>query len=63
VKNPVQHVETRSKSDYKAIVITPPQTLAILKALSSPLHFTLVLTCAAPCFGDPGATLVGLAVE
>src|SRR5216684_3407125 len=28
-KNPVQHVETRSKSDYKAIVITPPQTLAI----------------------------------
>jgi integrase len=46
-KNPVQHVETRSKSDYKAIVITPAQTLAILKALPSPLHFTLVLTCAA----------------
>jgi hypothetical protein len=31
-KNPVQHVETLSKSDYKAIVITPAQTLAILKA-------------------------------
>jgi integrase len=46
-KNPVQHVETRSKSDYKAIVITPAQTLAILKALPSPLHFSLVLTCAA----------------
>jgi integrase len=46
-KNPVQHVETRSKTDYKAIVITPSQTLAILKALPSPLHFTLVLTCAA----------------
>jgi integrase len=46
-KNPVLHVETRSKSDYKAIVITPAQTLAILKALPSLLHFTLVLTCAA----------------
>jgi site-specific recombinase XerD len=39
-KNPVQHVETRSKSDYKAIVITPAQTLAILKALPSPHLFT-----------------------
>jgi len=46
-KNPVRHVETRSKTDYKAIVITPEQTLAILKSLPSPLHFTLVLTCAA----------------
>ena len=46
-KNPVLHVETRSKTDYKAIVITPAQTLGILKALPSPLHFTLVLTCAA----------------
>jgi len=46
-KNPVMHAETRSKTDYKAIVITPAQTLAILKALPSPLHFTLVLTCAA----------------
>jgi integrase len=46
-KNPVQHVETRSKSDYKAIDITPAQTHAILKALPSTLHFRLVLTCAA----------------
>ena len=46
-KNPVLHIVTRSKTDYKAIVITPAQTLAILKALPSPLHFTLVLTCAA----------------
>ena len=38
---------SRSKTEYKAIVITPAQTLAILKALPSPLHFTLVLTCAA----------------
>src|SRR5437879_10270778 len=46
-KNPAQHVETRSKTAYKAIVIAPAQTLAILKALPSPLHFPLVLTCAA----------------
>jgi len=46
-KNPVLHVETRSKTDYKPITITPAQTLAILKALPSPLHFALVLTCAA----------------
>ncbi len=46
-RNPVLHVETRSKTEYKAIVITPAQTLATLKALPSPLHFTLVLTCAA----------------
>jgi integrase len=46
-KNPVLHVETRSKSTYRAIIITPAQTVAILKALPSPLHYTLVLTCAA----------------
>lgn len=46
-KNPVEHVETRSKSNYRAIIITPAQTLAILKSLTSPLHFALVLTCAA----------------
>jgi integrase len=46
-KNPVLHVETRSKSSYRAIIITPAQTLAILKSLPSPLHFALVLTCAA----------------
>jgi len=46
-KNPVEHVETRSKTEYRAIVITPEQTLATLNNLSSPLHFALVLTCAA----------------
>jgi integrase len=46
-KNPVLHVETRSKSTYRAIIITPAQTVAILKSLLSPLHCTLVLTCAA----------------
>lgn len=46
-KNPVMHVETRSKSTYRAIIITPAQTVAILKSLPSPLHYTLVLTCAA----------------
>jgi integrase len=46
-KNPLLHVETRSKTDYKPIVIKPWQTLGILKALPSPLHFALVLTCAA----------------
>jgi integrase len=46
-KNPVQHVETRAKSNYRAILISPAQTLAICKSLPSPLHFTLVLTCAA----------------
>jgi integrase len=46
-KNPVQHVETRSKTNYKAIVISPQQTLALIKALPFILHSTLVLTCAA----------------
>lgn len=46
-RNPVRHVETRSKSIYRAIILTPSQTLTILKSLSSPLHFALVLTCAA----------------
>lgn len=46
-KNPVLHVETRCKSNYRAIIITPAQTLTILKSFSSPLHFALVLTCAA----------------
>jgi len=47
VKNPVLHVETRSKSTYRAIFMSPAQTLAILKSLPSPLHYALVLTCAA----------------
>jgi integrase len=46
-KNPVEHVETRSQSLYKAVVITPQQTLAILNKLTNSLHYTLVLTCAA----------------
>jgi integrase len=47
-KNPVDHVETKSKSFYKAITITPVETLAILNALgSNPLHYALVLTSAA----------------
>jgi integrase len=46
-KNPVEHVETRSQSLYKAVIITPLQTLSILNTLTNPLHYTLVLTCAA----------------
>ncbi len=45
--NPVELVETRAVTDYKPIVLTPRQTLAIINALPSPLHSTLVLTCAA----------------
>jgi integrase len=45
--NPVEHVETRSKTEYRAIVITPEQTLATLNNVHSPLHFALVLTCSA----------------
>jgi len=47
-RNPVQHVQTRAKSDYRAIILTPDQTLLILKELArNPIHFTLVLTCSA----------------
>jgi integrase len=46
-KNPVANVETRSKSNYRAIVITPAQTFAILGRLIHPLHYALTLTCAA----------------
>jgi len=46
-RNPVEHVETRAKSTYRAIVITPQQTFEILKSLTSILHKILVLTCAA----------------
>ena len=45
--NPVEHVETRCKTNYRAIVLTPKQTLAILHLLCNPLHYALVLTCAA----------------
>jgi len=46
-KNPVLHVETGCKSNHRAIVITPAQTLSILKFPIGNLHFTLVLTCPA----------------
>jgi integrase len=46
-RNPVQHVVTRSQTDYRAIVLSPAQTFAILKSLTNILHFTLVLTYAA----------------
>jgi integrase len=46
-KNPVQHVQARSTSNYRAIDITPQQTLMILQSLKSPLHYALVLTAAA----------------
>ena len=43
-RNPAQAVETRSKTDYRAIVLTPQQTLAIIRALPNILHRILVLT-------------------
>jgi len=46
-KNPVAAVETRSTTKYKAVILTPRQTLAILNRLTHPLHKTLALTCAA----------------
>lgn len=46
-KNPLENTQTRSKTDYRAVVLTPDQTIAILKRLANPLHYTLVLTCAA----------------
>ena len=48
IKNPVVAVEISTTSTYEAILITPPQTVAILGRLGNNLlHFTLVLTCAA----------------
>jgi integrase len=46
-RNPVQPVESRSTTQYRAIIVTPTETRAILKALPRPLHRILVLTCAA----------------
>jgi integrase len=46
-KNPVLHVQTRCKFDYRAIVMSPQQTLAIMNSLPAVLRHTLVLTCAA----------------
>ena len=45
--NPVEPVETRTITSYKAILLTPRQTLATLQGLPNPLHRILVLTCAA----------------
>jgi integrase len=46
-KNPVQPVESRTTTNYRAIIITPVQTRAILRALPCPLHRILILTTAA----------------
>jgi integrase len=45
--NPVLPVETRSTTDYKAILVTPKQTWEIIESLANPLHRILILTCAA----------------
>jgi integrase len=46
-KNPVEKVEICTKSDCKAIVMTPTQTLATLLSLGNFPHRVSVLTCAA----------------
>jgi integrase len=47
-KNPVAPTESRCKTEYKAIIVTPSQTFTILENLSgNPLHYAFVLTCAA----------------
>jgi integrase len=46
-KNPMLPVATRSTTDYKAILVTPQQTLEIIQSLANPLHRILILTCAA----------------
>lgn len=38
---------TRCTTDYKEILFTPQQTLAIIQSLPNVLHRILVLTCAA----------------
>lgn len=61
-RNPVQHVETRTKTDYCAIVITPAQTLTILESLGNPLHYALVLDLCRDCsprVRDSLAALIG----
>jgi len=40
-------VETRCTTSYKAILVTPQQTLVIIENLPNALHRILVLTCAA----------------
>ncbi len=46
-RNPVLPVETRCTTSYKAILVTPQQTLVIIENLLNALHRILVLTCAA----------------
>ena len=50
-RNPVLPVETRSNTNYKAILVTPHQTLTIIEVLPNPLHRVLVITCAATALG------------
>lgn len=46
-KNPLEHVQTRQTTSYRAIMLTPEQTLRILDSQPNILHYALVLTCAA----------------
>ena len=47
-KNPVEGLATSTKTAYKAIKITPAQTLLILRSvMGNMLHFTLVFVVAA----------------
>ncbi|HXY09284.1 MAG TPA: hypothetical protein VEI52_15685 [Terriglobales bacterium] len=47
-RNPVDGLETSTKTSYKAIKITPAQTLSILRSvMENVLHFTLVFVVAA----------------
>src|SRR6516162_1837782 len=47
-KNPVDGLETSTKTTYKAIKITPAQTLSMLRSMiENVLHFTLVFVVAA----------------
>jgi len=47
-RNPVDGLETRTTTTYKAIKITPAQTLSILRSMmENILHFTLVFVVAA----------------
>jgi hypothetical protein len=59
-KNPVKGLETSTKSNYRAIRITPAQTLSILRSImENSLHFTLVFVvgnCASK-FGSTGSPL------
>ena len=46
-KNPVEGLATSTKTTYKAIKITPAQTLLILRSvMGNMLHFTLVFLVA-----------------